>query len=228
MGFIFPYKTKVISVMALNNDVVLLKLEKPSRFRFELGQVVDLSIDKPGYELSVASLTIANTPADDYLEFIVKIYHRKGLTEGISQLKPNDIVQISYAWNSYAYKGGGTFIAAGAGITAFLPIFETIKNNGVDVQGEHRLIYADKSKNDVLYYNKLKKIFNNKLSVILSRAKSRNLPFGRIDKDYLSQIISSTEQYFYICGPRKFEEDVQSHLVTIGVKRGNIQTGYKV
>lgn len=228
MGFIFPYKNKVISVTTLNNDVVLLKLEKPSNFRFELGQVVDLSIDKPGFELSVASFTIANTPADDHLEFIIKVYNRKGLTEGISQLQPNDIVQVSYPWNSYAYRGGGTFIAAGAGITAFLPIFETIRDNGVDVKQEHRLIYADKSKNDVLYYKKLKGMFSNKLSVILSRAKSRNIPFGKINEDYLSKIICSTEQYFYICGPRKFEEEVKSHLVTIGVKGGNIQTGYKV
>ena len=228
MGFIFPYKIKVISLTTINDDVVLLKLEKPFGFKFKLGQVVDLSINKPGYELSVASLTISNIPTENHLEFIVKVYHRKGLTEGISQLQPNDIVQISYAWDSFSYKGNGTFIAAGAGITAFLPIFENIKCSCADLKQEHRLIYADKSKNDVLYYQKLKGMFSNKLSVILSRAKSRNLAFGRIDLDYLSKIISTTEEYFYICGPKRFEEDVKSHLVTIGVKRRNIQTGYKV
>ena len=228
MGFIFPYKTKVISVNPLNDNVVLLQIEKPPRFSFEFGQVVDLSIDKPGYELSVASFTIANTPTADYLEFVIKVYHHKGLTEGISQLQPEDIVKLSYAWDSYAYKGGGTFIAAGAGITAFLPIFETIKDNSGDVMQEHSLIYADKSKNDVLYYKKLKGMFNNKLSVVLSRAKSKNLSFGKIDTDYLSKTIFDTEQYFYICGPRKFEENIKSHLVTIGVNQGNIQTGYKV
>lgn len=228
MGFIFPYKIKVVSVRAINEDVVLLRIEKPFGFKFELGQVVDLSIDKPEYELSVASFTIANTPMDEHLEFIVKVYSRNGLTAGISKLQPEDIVQISYAWNSYAYKGGGTFIAAGAGITAFLPIFETIKENGIDVKQEHRLIYADKSKNNVLYYKKLKGMFCNKLSVILSRAKSRNLSFGRIDTDYLAKTIFNTEQYFYICGPRKFEEDIKSHLVTIGVNQVNIQTGYRV
>ncbi len=228
MGFIFPYRVKVVSVETINDNVVLLTIEKPFRFEFELGQVVDMSIYKPGYELSVASFTIANTPTDDHLEFIIKVYSRKGLTEGISKLLPNDIVQISSPWNSYAYKGSGTFIAAGCGITAFLPIFETIKDNGVDVKQEHSLIYADKSKNDVLYYKKLKGMFSNKLSVILSRAKSRNLPFGKIDAEYLSKIICSPEQYFYICGPRKFEVDVKSHLVTIGVKKRNIQTGYKI
>jgi ferredoxin-NADP reductase len=228
MGFIFPYRVKVLSVETINDNVILLKIEKPFRFEFELGQVVDLSIFKPGFELSVASFTIANTPAEDHLEFIIKVYPRKGLTEAISKLQPNEIVQISSPWNSYAYKGGGTFIAAGAGITAFLPIFETIEEHGIDVKQDHSLIYADKSKNDVLYYKRLKDMFNNKLSVILSRVKSRNLPFGKIDEDYLANRICSTEQYFYICGPRKFEKEVRSYLVTIGVKRRNIQTGYKI
>lgn len=228
MGFIFPYKSKVISISTLNDDILLLKLEKPFGFKFKLGQVVDLSIHKPGYELAVATFTIANNPTDIHLEFIVKVYHRKGLTEGISQLQPNDIVQISYAWDSFSYKGNGTFIAAGAGITAFLPIFETIKVNRIDVKQEHRLIYADKSKNDVLYYKRLKEMFSNNLSVILSRSKARNLAFGRIDLDYLSKIISTTQEYFYICGPRRFEEDVKSHLIRIGVKRRNIQTGYNI
>jgi ferredoxin-NADP reductase len=228
MGFIFPYRVKVLSVETINNNVILLKIEKPFRFEFQLGQVVDLSIFKPGFELSVASFTIANTPSENHLAFIIKVYPRKGLTEAISKLKPDEIVQISTPWNSYAYKGSGTFIAAGAGITAFLPIFETIEDKGIDVKQEHSLIYADKSKSDVLYYNKLKKTFNNKLSVILSRAKSRNLSFGKIDEDYLSKLISSTEQYFYICGPRSFEKEVKTHLVTIGVKKRNIQTGYNL
>ncbi|MCZ4320064.1 FAD-binding oxidoreductase [Aequorivita viscosa] len=228
MGFIFPYRVKVLNVETINENVILLKIEKPFRFEFELGQVVDLSIFKPGFELSVASFTIANTPAEDHLEFIIKVYSRKGLTEAISKLQPNEIVQISSPWNSYAYKGSGTFIAAGAGITAFFPIFETIADNGVDVKREHSLIYADKSKSDVLFYKRLKAMFNNKLSLILSRVKSRNITFGKIDEDYLSSRICNTEQYFYICGPRNFEKDVKSHLVTIGVKRRNIQTGYNI
>ncbi|WP_310992390.1 FAD-binding oxidoreductase [Aequorivita marina] len=228
MGFIFPYWVKVINVEFINDNVVLLKIEKPFRFEFELGQVVDMSINKEGYDLSVSSFTIANTPAEEHLEFIIKIYPRKGLTEAISRLQTNDVVQISSPWNSYAYKGKGTFIAAGAGITAFLPIFKTIKSKGVDLKQGHSLIYADKSKTDVLYYKNLKGMFNNKLSVILSRAKSKNLSYGKVDGNYLSNIICSTEQYFYICGPKKFEKDIKSHLVTIGVKRSKIQTGYKI
>lgn len=229
MEFIFPFKAKVLSLSTINEDVVLLKTEKPSIFNFKRGQVVDMSIDKPGFELSVGSFTIANTPADEHLEFIIKIYHRKeGLTNAISELKTEDCVQISYPWDSYSYKGSGTFIAAGAGITAFWPIFNSMDQNGVDVTQNHRLIYADKTKKDVLYHKQLKQIFRNKLSVILSRSKTKTLPFGRIDRDYLLNMIKNPEQYFYVCGPKNFEVEVKTHLLTIGVSQNNIQTGYKL
>lgn len=229
MGFIFPFKAKVINLEAINENVVLLKTEKPSRFNFKRGQVVDMSVDQPGMELSVASFTIANSPNDEYLEFIIKVYQRKdGVTHAISELETNDYVQISYAWDSYSYKGGGTFIAAGAGITAFWPIFKSMDLSGVDVTQEHRLIYADKTKKDVLYHKQLQNIFRDKLSVILSRSHTKTLSFGRIDKNYLLEIVKNTEQYFYVCGPKNFEVEVKTHLLTIGVSQNNIQTGYKV
>ncbi|HLV39328.1 hypothetical protein [Xanthomarina sp.] len=228
MGFIFPHKAKVIRVSAINYNVILLQITKPWSFDFNIGQAVELSIDKPGYELAVAPFTIANIPTDNYLEFIIKVYPSKnGLTKGIAELLPNDTIQLSKAWDSYKYNGSGTFIAAGTGITSFLPIFKDMQEKGIDIKEEHRLIYANKTKNDILFYKNLRQLFRSKLSVTLSRTKSRNLHFGKIDKDYLLQLVQSTEQHFYICGPKQFEEDIQTYLVTMGVKQDHIQIGYK-
>lgn len=227
-GFVFPYQSKVIQVKAINHDVVSLQIVKPFKFEFNIGQAVDLSIDKPSYELSVSPFTIASLPPDDYLEFFIKVYPGKGgLTQGISELQTNDIVQLSYAWDSYSYKGSGTFIAAGTGITPFFPLFMDMQKKGIDIKNEHSLIYANKTKTDILFYKKLKLLFHSKLSISLSRNKSRNLHFGKIDKDYLLQLVQNTEQYFYICGPKQFEADIKAHLVTIGVKQDHIQTGNK-
>lgn len=228
MGILFPHKAKVISVSTINHNVILLQITKPWKFDFHIGQAVDLSIDKPGYELAVAPFTLANVPTDDYLEFVIKVYENpNALTQGIAKLQPNDIVQLSFAWDSYSYKGSGTFIAAGTGITPFLPIFKNMNNSGIDVKKEHRLIYANKTKNDVLFYKKLKQLFSTKLSVILSRTKSKNFPFGKIDQDYLLNLVQSTDQNFYVCGPKPFEDDIRTHLMTIGVNQDYIQTGYK-
>lgn len=228
MGIIFPYKSYVLSLTVINHDVLSLKITKPWNFEFSIGQAVDLSIDKPGYELAVAPFTIANTPTDDYLEFVIKIYPTEnGLTKGVSQLVKNDTVQLSKAWDSYKYDGSGTFIAAGTGITPFLPIFSDMQKKGIDVKKEHCLIYANKTKDDVLFYNRLKQLFSSKLSLILSRAKCRSHHFGKIDKDFLLKFIQNTEQQFYVCGPKKFEEDIRAYLITIGVNQDYIQTGSK-
>ena len=228
MGIKFPHKAKVISITSINHDVILLQITKPFKFEFKIGQAVDLSIDKIGYELAVAPFTIANVPTEDHLKFIIKICATKnGLTQGIAQLKSNDIVQLSPAWDSYSYQGSGTFIAAGTGITPFLPIFKSMSENGIDLEQEHRLIYANKTKDDVLYYRKLKELFNAKLSLLLSRTKSKDLHFGKIDRDYLIDLLESTDHYFYICGPKQFEKDIKYHLVSIGVMPNLIQTGYK-
>lgn len=228
MSLTFPHKAKVISVSTINHNVVLLQITKPWKFDFNIGQAVDLGIAKPGYELAVAPFTIANVPTDEHLEFVIKVHENTdALTQGIAALQPKDIVHLSYAWDSYSYKGSGTFIAAGTGITPFLPIFSNMTNEGIDIKQEHMLIYANQTKKDVLYYKRLKQLFSTKLSIILSRTKSKNLPFGKIDEEYLVNLVQSTEQNFYICGPRQFEEDIKSHLMTIGVNQGNIQTGYK-
>src|SRR5690606_3525112 len=228
MGIIFRYKSNVLSLTVINHDVLSLKITKPRNFEFSIGQAVDLSIDKPGYELAVAPFTIDNVPTDDYLEFVIKIYPTEnGLTKGISELLENDTVQLSKAWDSYKYDGSGTFIAAGTGITPFLPIFSDMQKKGIDVKREHNLIYANKTKDDILFYKRLKQLFSSKLSLILSRTKCRNHHFGKIDKDFLLKFIQNTEQKFYVCGPKEFEEDIRAHLITIGVNQDYIQTGSK-
>ncbi len=227
MGLIFPHKSKVIKVDIINHDVICLQITKPWGFEFEIGQAVDLSIDKEGYELAMAPFTIASVPNNDYLEFIIKVYPNKNsLTKGIADLLPNDTVQLTKAWDSYKYNGSGTFIAAGTGITPFLPIFIAIQEKGVDITNEHKLIYANKTKEDVLFYTELKQIFHSKLALILSRKKSKNFHFGKINKDFLEEFVKNKEQKFYVCGPIAFEEDVKMHLIEIGVNHNHIQTGY--
>lgn len=232
-GFIFPYTSKVINVSEINHDVVKLLITKPLNFKFTIGQAVDLSIDKPGYEFAVASFVIVNTPTDDYLEFIIKVYpipqgFTKSLTKGISKLLPNETVQLSKAWDTYRYNGSGTLIVAGTGITPFVPIFTDMQEKGINIGDRFKLIYASKTKNDILFYRKLKHLFRSKLSIILSRTKSKMLDSGKIDKNYLLKTIQNTEQSFYVCGPIKFEEDVKSFLLAIGVKQDYIQTGHKI
>lgn len=226
-GFIFPYRAKVLHKQEINHNVIRFHIQKPYGYTFTPGQAIDLSIDQPGYELEVASFTITNTKESPFLELYIKINPNKdSLTNGLASLDNGAILQISEPWDTYKYKGSGVFIAAGSGITPFISILDEQVSSG-SVLKDHSLIYANKRKEDILFKSEIKRLFGKNYIHILSASKARNMAFGRIDFLYLKEQIKNLNQYFYICGPIRFEEDIRKYLIQLGVKRRYIQTGYK-
>lgn len=226
-GFIFPYRAKVLHKQEINHNVICFQIQKPYGYTFTPGQAIDLSIDQPGYELEVAPFTITNTKESPFLELYIKINPRKdSLTHGLASLDNGAILQITEPWDTYKYKGSGVFIAAGSGITPFIPIFNELVNSGTFIK-DHTLIYANKGKEDILFKSELKRLFGENYINVLSTSKAQNMASGRIDFLFLKERIKNLNQYFYICGPKRFEEDIRKCLIQLGAKRRCIQTGYK-
>lgn len=227
-GFIFPYRTKVLHKQEINHNVMRFHIQKPYGYIFTPGQAIDLSIDKPGYELEVAPFTIINDVSSSFLELIIKIRpDKKSLTNGLAELECGANLQITEPWDTYKYKGSGVFIAAGSGITPFLPILRQLANSGVDIRKDHTLVYANKRKEDILFNAELKRYFGDNYINVLSSVKERNMVLGRVDFNFLKEQIKNLNQHFYICGPRIFENDVRSNLLILGAEKSHIQTGYK-
>ncbi|WP_086477871.1 MULTISPECIES: ferredoxin reductase domain-containing protein [Arenibacter] len=228
MGFKFPYRVKLLGKKYLNHNVVQFRIEKPYGYTHSPGQALELSIAKPGYELAVAPFTISNLNTDGYLELTIKIHpHKKSLTYGMATLESGDFLQITDPWDSYNYKGPGMFIAAGTGITPFLPILESLEAQGDRVDEQHSLLYANKTPEDILYPNKLQQRLGKKCVHVLSRSRTRNTLFGRIHYGLLESLIHDVQQYFYVCGPKLFEKDISKSLLAMGVGKRYIQTGNK-
>ncbi len=227
-GFIFPYRAKVLHKQEINHNVMRFHIEKPYGYTFTPGQAIDLSIDRPGYELEVAPFTIFNDVDSSILELIIKIRPgKKSLTYGLAGLDNGAVLQITEPWDTYTYKGAGVFIAAGSGITPFIPILKQLAIAGINLKRDHELIYANKRKEDILFKTELKHFFGNNYLNVLSTAQERNRVSGRVDFFFLKERITNLNQYFYICGPKIFEQDVRSNLLKLGAKKRHIQTGYK-
>lgn len=223
-GFMFPYRAKVLHKQEINHNVMRFQIERPYGYMFTPGQAIDLSIDRPGYELEVAPFTIINDVESAVLELVIKIRPgKKSLTYGLAGLDTGAILQITEPWDTYKYKGSGVFIAAGSGIIPFIPILRQIVTSGVDLKQGHALIYANKRKEDILFKTELKQFFGNDYTNVLSAAKKS----GRVDFSFLKERINDLNQHFYICGPKIFEQDVRSNLMKLGAKKRHIQTGYK-
>tara|TARA_R110001599_G_scaffold177011_1_gene369135 strand:- start:1661 stop:2353 length:693 start_codon:yes stop_codon:yes gene_type:complete len=226
-GFIFPYRAKVLQKQKINHNVMRLHIERPYGYSFTPGQAIDLSIDRPGYELDVAPFTIFNAVTSSILELIIKIRPNKNsLTHSLAKLDKGAVLQIGEPWDIYKYKGRGIFIAAGSGITPFIPILNDLSNSGMNLKENHKFIYANKQKKDILFQSELNQLFAEKCIHVLSAGKEKNMLSGRVDSFFLNAQIKDLNQYFYICGPKTFEHDVRKNLLKLGVKKRYIQTGY--
>jgi predicted ferric reductase len=97
--------------------------DKPANYSFKPGQATSLAINKEGLTSKKRPFTFTSLPEGDTLEFIIKIYtSHNGVTAQIEKLVVGDELIIEAAWGAITYKGEGTFIAGGAGITPFVAI----------------------------------------------------------------------------------------------------------
>lgn len=200
-------------------------LEKPTTYKSIIGQAIELTVDSPEFSDKLAPFTLTSLPSVEYLELMIKIYpDHKGLTLALSNLKINDEVEITDAWDSYKYQGSGTFIAGGSGITPFIPMIRNLKRN--NEIGDTRLIYANRNANDIIIKEELENALGKNFINILSGEKGTEYDFGRIDMGYLKKRIVGFDQFFYICGPDVFSESVKNSLISLGTKENKIQIGY--
>lgn len=219
------YNVKIENKEWLSHNMIRFVLEKPCRFKSTIGQAIELSLKTKDFADKFAPFTLTSLPDDDYLELMIKIYpDHKGLTLALSKREVNDEVIITEAWDSYEYKGSGTFIAGGSGITPFIPMIRNLKrNNSI---ANNRLIYANRSSKDIIINEELKNTLGASFINILSGENNTAYDFGRLDKEYLKKQIVDFDQYFYLCGPDAFSKSVKNDLLSLGVNENKIQIGY--
>ena len=218
------HEVKILETTWLTHNVMRLKITKPSGFTYAIGQAIELALWTPNYTNQFAPFTLVSNPTDNHLCLIIKIYpEHHGLTEGISKANTTDSLIITEAWDSYQYMGEGVFIAAGSGITPFIPMFRELnKKNGLK---NHRLIYANRRSTDIILKDELTQLFKSEFFNILSKQQTSTYDYGRIDFAYLKSRIKEPNQQFYLCGPESFMNSVKKDLIKYGVKQTNIQTG---
>ena len=207
---------KIISIDKVTHNVVRIVFEKPEGYTFTPGQATEIAINKKEWINEKRPFTFTSLPGDDHLEFTIKTYpERKGVTNEILNLKPGDELILHDVWGAISYKGEGTFIAGGAGITPFLSIFRYLKSK--NEIGNNLLIFANKTKADIIHEQEFKSILGNAFINILSEEDVPGYYHGRITEDFLKEYISDFTGPFYVCGPPPMMDTIQSQLNKLGV-----------
>ncbi|MGD0340288.1 MAG: hypothetical protein ABSA76_01075 [Bacteroidales bacterium] len=210
------YNVKIISIGHITHDVLQIFTEKPKKFRFVPGQATDISINKDGWENETRPFTFTSLPGDGYLQFTIKTYpSHKGVTNQLLQLKSKDELILHDVFGAIAYKNEGFFIAGGAGVTPFISIFRYLRSK--NKIGDNKLIFANKTRDDIILNYEFKYSLRKNFINILSDEISEGYAHGFITEDFLKEHITDLNKNFYVCGPPPMMDSVEKILSNLHV-----------
>lgn len=215
------HAVRVKSIEKLTHDVLRIVTEKPSNYQFKPGQATDVAINKQDWKSKKRPFTFTGLPAEDHLEFTIKTYpQHKGVTNELLNLKTNDELIIEEPWGSINYKGEGVFIAGGSGVTPFISIFRQLHSQ--NKIGANKLIFANKTKADIINAEEFESILGKNFINILSDEKSDKYAHGFITEELLKITITDMDKYVYLCGPPAMMKAIESQLTNLNVKKDRI------
>lgn len=207
---------KIKSADKITHDVLKIVTEKPRGYHFTPGQATEVAINKAGWDKEGRPFTFTCLPEDDYLEFTIKTYPlHNGVTSELLQVKPGDELILHDVFGAIAYKGEGVFIAGGAGVTPFISIFRFLHSN--NKIGGNKLIFANKTKADIILKGEFEKLLGKNFINILSDEKSDGYANGYITEEFLRKNITNPGQKIYLCGPDPMMEAVERILPNLGI-----------
>jgi len=210
-------KVEIKQVTNVTHDVRQFRLEKPQGFDFEPGQATSVRVDKDGWREEERPFTFTSLPDWDDLEFTIKVYpDHHGVTEQVGQLQSGDALLIDEPWGTIQYRGPGTFIAGGAGVTPFIAILRALAAD--DNLDGHRLIFSNKTEADIILRDEFDAMSNLAKTYVLTKEQKAQFGYGRIDERFLEENISDFSQHFYVCGPEKMVANINEALEGLGAK----------
>jgi ferredoxin-NADP reductase len=209
---------RIKSIKHVTHDVLQIITEKPRQLDFTPGQAVDISINKEGWKNEKRPFTFTCLPDSTYLEFNIKTYpSHKGVTNELLSLKKNDEFILHDVFGAIAYRGEGVFISGGAGVTPFICIFRYLQSK--NETGNNKLIFANKTKGDIILANEFKKLLGKNFINILSDEKADGYAHGLITEGFLKSYISDSTKNVYICGPLPMIAAIEKQLSNLGIDK---------
>lgn len=209
------------SIEHATHDVLHIVVEKPEGLEFEPGQATEIFVEEAGWENEGRPFTFTSLPKDENLEFMIKTYpSRKGVTNKLLSLKAGDHLIVNEVFGAIAYKGEGTFIAGGAGVTPFISILRNLKAQ--NKLGNNKLIFANKTKDDIILETEFHEMLGDNFINILSRDTAEGFEHGQITEKFLNNCGLAYDKHFYLCGPPPMMEAVEKQLANLNVKKEQI------
>jgi len=209
------FKVKILKTEFVTHDVKRFCVEKPSGYKYQPGQATEVTIEGMEEKVGKGPFTFTSLNEKPELEFTIKIYDDGGLTKQLGKLKAGDKLIIHDVWGTITYQGPGVFFAGGAGVTPFIAIFRQLYKDGkID---DNKLILSNKTEEDIILKDEFEKMLGKNFINVLTKQKSDRYYNQRIDEELIKKLVNNFNQYFYICGPDKFVDDIHTVLNALNV-----------
>ena len=212
---------RILDIIPVTHNVRHYRLERPKGFHFEPGQATEVSIDRDGWRDEKRPFTFTSLPGAETLEFTIKSYFdHMGVTNQLWSLGAGDRLLLRDVWGTIQYKGPGTFIAGGAGVTPFIAILRNLNASG-KIAG-NRLIVSNRTEKDIILRDEFEAMEGLEvLWTVTDDPKSRLLQ-ERIDADFISTHVPDLAQNFYLCGPDPMVKNLRALLDAAGADVANV------
>ncbi|MGD8566840.1 MAG: FAD-binding oxidoreductase [Gammaproteobacteria bacterium] len=206
---------KILMTEFLTHDVKRFIVSKPEDFIFKPGQGVELAINQKGWIEETRPFTPTSLTDDRVLEFTIKSYpQHNGVTQKLHELKAGDELLLSEPFGTITYHGPGTFIAGGAGVTPFVAIFRSLaRQNKLE---NNSLVFSNKTPADIICEKEFKHYLQDRCILTCTREATSGYDNRRVDEAFLKENLDDFNQYFYVCGPKKFVSNINSTLEALG------------
>ena len=212
-----PHHAAILKVGQVTHDVRRFTVRKPDGYRFEPGQATLVSIDRPEWQNEQRPFTFTSLNDWPDLEFTTKIYpDHHGVTEQLGALAAGDGLLLEDPWGTIQYKGRGTFIAGGAGVTPFIAILRQLAEHG-RLAG-HTLLFSNRTARDIILRDEFEAMPGLRCVFTVTDEPDPALENRRIERSFLQDHVTDFDQHFYVCGPKRMVEDLKGHLEGLGAK----------
>jgi ferredoxin-NADP reductase len=209
---------RIITIQKVAKNVRRYVLERPAGYEFEPGQATELSIDRDGWVDRKRPFTFTGLAGWDHLEFTIKSYlDHDGVTKALWGLAPGDRLVLREPWGTIQYKGVGTFIAGGAGVTPFIAILRQLHAAG-ELAG-NRLIVSNRKAADIILREEFEAMEGlDVLWTLTDDPDADGVLHERIDEAFLRKHVHDVSQHFYLCGPDAMVKDLRGALEGLGAR----------
>jgi len=217
------HSVKILDIADLTHNVRRYTLERPEGYSFQPGQATEVSLDEEGWRDRKHPFTFTALADDPNLEFTIKSYFNTGgdgVTERLYGYKPGQSLILRDVWGTITYKGPGTFIAGGAGVTPFIAILRDLHHSR-KLAG-HTLIVSNRTEADIILRDEFESFRGLDTIWTVTDDPASSLLHDRIDAGFLKRHVKNFDQNFYLCGPDDMVKQLRGTLKDLGANVENV------